>query len=189
MALGNNSGASKKFVTIVGGKWVVKVDEGTEGAVTRENKLGEIVHELQYSYVDGDIAGGRIKQGQFGSTVELELVDDGEAYNVQIPVPAIGQIGDYFMTFGKACRNIDPTKKLFLGLGFDKDRNHSFLYLKQEGQTVKSAFTKEDPNGLPPWEKKTAMGKTVWNADLQNEFLYGEIQDFFASLGSTEVPF
>ena len=189
MSLGN-TGGNKKFLTIVGGKWTLRVPEGTEGATERVNKVGDTVHELQFSYVDGMVNGGRIKPGQFGSTVEIDLVDGDETYQVQIPVPEAGQIGDYFMTFGKACPNIDPTKKLFLGLGHDKKDDRSFLYLKQDGQTIHAAFTKEEPNGMPPWEKKEVMGKTKWNADDQNEFLYQQIVDFFAAVGDgEESPF
>ena len=185
MGLGN-TGGNKKFLTIVGGKWTLRVPEGTEGAVeralTKGDKKGEIVHELQFGYVDGDVKGGSIKSGQYGSTVEILLVDDDEEYNVQIPVPDAGDIGDYFMTFGKACPNIDPTKKLFMGLGYDRDGDRSFLYLKQDGQTVHAAFTKDNPNGMPEWEKKEVMGKTKWNADDQNEFLYQQIVDFFVTV-------
>ena len=178
--LGNNGG-NKKFITIVGGKWTLRVPEGTEGAVARVNKVGDTVNELHFDYVDGEVVGGRIKAGQFGSTVEIDLQDEGEQYIVQIPVPEAGGIGDYFMSFGKACPNIDPTKKLFLGLGSDRDDRH-FLYLKQGGQTVHAAFTKDNPNGMPQWEKKEVMGKVKWNADEQNEFLYQQIIDFFGTV-------
>jgi len=182
-----NTGGNKKFLTIVQGRWTLRVPEGTEGAVERVNKVGDTVNELQFSYVDGYVAGGRIKQGQFGSTVEIDLQDGDETYLVQIPVPEAGGIGDYFMSFGKACPNIDPTKKLFLGLGYDREDDRSFLYLKQDGNTVHSAFTKENPNGMPQWEKKEVMGKVKWNADEQNEFLYGQIVDFFALVGDEVV--
>jgi len=189
MGLGN-TGGDKKFFTIVGGKWTLRVPEGTEGATERVNKVGDTVHELYFSYVDGMVVGGRIKQGQFGNTVEIDLKDEGETYQVQIPVPEAGGIGDYFMTFGKCCRNIDPTKKLFFGLGNDKEKDRSFMYLKQDGNTIHAAFTKDDPNGMPQWEKKEVMGKTKWNADAQNEFLYQEIVDFLATVeDSSDEPF
>ena len=186
MALGN-TGGDKTFVTIVGGKWTIRVPEGTAGAVSRENKLGVEVHELQYSYVDGMIVDGRMKSGEYGTTLELDLQDDGTLYNVQIPVPAAGKIGDYFMSFGKCAPKLDATKKLFLGLGFDKTRQQPFLYLKQGGESIHSAFTKDAPDGMPQWEKKEVMGKAVWNADAQNEFLYGKIIDFLALVEDTEA--
>ena len=187
-----NTGGDKTFVTIVGGKWTIRVPEGTAGAVSRINKKEVEVHELQYSYVDGMIVDGRMKSGEYGTTLELDLEDDGKVYNVQIPVPAAGGIGDYFMSFGKCAPKLDATQKLFLGLGYDKDRQQPFLYLKQGGETVHAAFTKEAPDGMPQWEKKEVMGKAVWNADAQNEFLYGQIIDFLASVGgeaSDGIPF
>jgi hypothetical protein len=183
MGLGNTTDNHRKFVTIVGGKWVLAVPEGTEGAVERVNKLGKTVHELQFTYVDGTLREGRMKIGQFGTTLELDLEDEGQVYVVQIPVPS-----DYFSAFGKCCENIDPTKKLFLGLGFDKDRGHPFLYIKQDG----SAHTKDEPNGLPPWEKKTVMGKVTWDHEAQDNFLYEKVVEFLSVADdekSTDIPF
>ena len=191
MGLGNNSGGNKKFITIVGGKWTARVPEGTEGATERVLEkgpnAGKPIYELYYSYVDGNIVGGEIKQGNFGTDICLDLEDDGVVYTVQIPLES-----GYFSQFAKAVPNIDPTKKLFIGLGLDKERNKPFLYMKQDGQTVHSAFTKDNPNGCPPPIKKEVMGKTKWDFEDQENFLYGKVVDFFGGVEdstSDDIPF
>ena len=187
MGLGNFTESKTTFVTIVDGKWTRRVPAGTDGAVERINKKGDTVHELYSNYVDGLIVGGRIKAGEFGQTVEIDLEDEGEVFNVQIPVPDVGKKGDIFMSFGKCCPNIDPTAVLFMGLGGDKSSGRPFLFMKQHDQIIHPAFTKENPNGMPQWEKKEVMGKVVWNADAQNEFLYKQIKEFFEAVGEAPV--
>ena len=178
MGLSNdNGGGGKTFVTIVGGKWTIRVPEGTDGAVAREltkgPNMGSFVHEKYYSTLSGNITGAMLKNGEYGTDFCLFLEDDGETFDVKMPVPS-----DYFRSFAKASPNIDVSKELVIGLGQDKEKGHPFLFLKQGDQTVKSAFTKAEPNGMPEWEKKEVMGKVKWDQEKQNDFLYGKLVDF-----------
>ena len=51
--MGLDNRAEGKFITILGGKFCQKVPEGTQGAVTRTNKLGKTVTEKFYDSFTG----------------------------------------------------------------------------------------------------------------------------------------
>ena len=181
MGLSNGNSSNGKFVTIVNGKWTIRVNEGTDGAQPRVLEkgpnAGTTVWEKYYDHIDGSLVSAHIKHGQFGADLCLNISDDAE-YVVQIPVDS-----QYFSVFGKVPPNLNPTADIFLGLGYDKERQRTFMYVKQGGQTVHSAFTKDNPNGMPPPEQKMVKGVKKWDFEDQENFLYQKVEDFIALLG------
>jgi hypothetical protein len=187
MGLGNNNQMSKRFITIVGGKFTLRVPEGTDGAtmrvLTKEGYEGKEVWEKYFDHVDGMLVGGELHEGKFGTDLCLDIKDD-VIYTVQIPVNS-----PLFEQFAKCVPNIDPTNWLFLGLGYDKGRDKHFLYIKQgknHDVSVHSAYTKDNPNGLPPAVEKKVMGKIKWDFEAQKEFLYGNVVDFLGMLSESK---
>jgi hypothetical protein len=85
--------------------------------------------------------------------------------------------------------NIDKSKALFLGIGYDRERERHFLYAKQNGDKVLMNFTKENPNGMPPPTKKTVKGKEVWDWEEQENFLYEVAMDFSGEESKEDMPF
>jgi len=190
MGLGKNEQGSVKFVTIVVGKFTVRVPEGTMGSVartmTKEGYEGKVVYELYYDHIDGELIQGHIKDGNFGQDLCLKMRDGEETFIVQIPVNS-----GYFEAFAKCVPNIDPTQWLFLGLGYDKEKDKHFLYIRQgkDGSTkIHSAYTKDNPNGLPPAVQKKEMGKTKWDFTEQKNFLYESVIDWLG-VAEDEAPF
>lgn len=186
MGLSNGNSSNGKFVTIVNGKWTLRVPEGTDGASPRVLEkgpnTGTTVWEKYYDHIDGALVSAHIKHGQFGADLCLNISDDAE-YTVQIPVDS-----QYFSVFGKVAPNLDPTASIFLGLGYDKEKGRTFMYVKQDGQTVHSAFTKDNPNGMPPPEQKMVKGVKKWDFEDQENFLYSKVEDFIALLGGEAPP-
>jgi len=178
MGLGNSNNSGRKFITIVGGKWTLRVTEDTEGAVARAltngPNEGTDVHELYFDHLDGMIVGGEIKDGKYGMDICFDIDDDGEKFTVQIPLQSA-----YFGTIAKVSPNIDPTQKIFLGMGFDTEKKKPFMYVQQNGETVRAAFTKAEPNGMPEAFKEKVMGKEQWNFQAQEQFLFEKIEEFF----------
>ena len=179
MGLGNSEGGNSKFITIVGGKWTLRVPEGTEGATAREltkgPNAGTPVYEKYFDHVDGMLIGGEIKTGEYGTDLCLGIEDEGVTYNVQIPADS-----DYFRSFAKCCEKIDVDLPLFLGLGIPKGDGFPFLYVKNDGNIMSSGYTRDEPNGMPPWEKKEEMGQVKWDKSAQNNFCYKLVVDFLA---------
>jgi len=85
--------------------------------------------------------------------------------------------------------NINKDEPIFLGLGFDRERDRHFLYVKQNNDKVAMKFTREEPNGLPEPTKKEVKGKEVWDWDEQENFLYEVAMDFTSGIEKQEIPF
>ena len=186
-----NSETSNKIVTIVKGKFTIRLpdDSNNPKAVERELTMGvnagKIVKELQYTGIEGSIERCYVDESEYGVNYMTELVDEeGSRYKLQIPLDS-----QFFGQYAKRMPNIDISKEIFLGLGYDRERGRNFLYARQGDEKVGFAYTKDNPNGLPEPTKKTVKGKEVWDWEEQENFLYEVAMDFSTKLESSDVPF
>tara|TARA_E500000305_G_C3958792_1_gene205976 strand:+ start:271 stop:846 length:576 start_codon:yes stop_codon:yes gene_type:complete len=191
MGLTNGTMNSSKIVTIVKGKFTVRLPDDTDNPKAVERKLekganaGKVVKELKYSGIEGNIQRCYIEQSEYGDNFVTEFVDDEDArFKLQIPLDS-----QFFGQYAKRMPNIDATKPLFLGLGYDSDSGRNFLFARQDGEKVNMAFTKDNPNGMPQPTKKTVKGKEVWVWEEQENFLYEVAIDFISKLEGTDIPF
>jgi hypothetical protein len=173
MGLSNEGAKGKVFVSIVHGKFCVRVNADTEGAVSREitkgDKAGTTIYELQYSKLSGMIKSIEFKNKQFGDFVEI-AVHDSDDFVLQLPW---GQ--GAANAFVKMLPNIDKSLPLDFHTFLDKEGRTAFL-IKQKGDWVKYAFTKDNPNGMPSPSKKTVRGKETWDWSAVEEFLFNELK-------------
>mgnify|MGYP001158714431 CR=1 FL=1 len=136
---------------------------------------------------NNQIIGASIVESQYGSNLILNLVDeDDQRYDLQIKVNS-----QFFGAFVKRIPNLDTQKLVSFILG--KSDNKAFMYLMQDGANVKSAYTKDNPNGMPPPVQR-ANGQ--WNWDAQEDFLYEKCQEFIEKVkndnpidSKEEIPF
>lgn len=191
MGLTNGTSNNSKIVTIVKGKFTIRLPEGADEPNAVERTLekganaGKVVKELQYTGIEGTIERCYVDESEYGANFITELVDDENArFKLQIPLDS-----QFFGQYAKRMPNIDTTQPLFLGLGYDRERERNFLYARQGEDKVGMAYTKENPNGLPEPTKKTVKGKEVWDWEEQENFLYEVAMDFAASLENYDVPF
>jgi hypothetical protein len=191
MGLTNGTSNNSKIVTIVKGKFTIRLPEGADEPNAVERTLekganaGKVVKELQYTGIEGTIERCYVDESEYGANFITELVDDENArFKLQIPLDS-----QFFGQYAKRMPNIDTTQPIFLGLGYDRERERNFLYARQGENKVGMAYTKENPNGLPEPTKKTVKGKEVWDWEEQENFLYEVAMDFAASLETSDVPF
>ena len=191
MGLTNGTSNNSKIVTIVKGKFTIRLPEGADEPNAVERTLekganaGKVVKELQYTGIEGTIERCYVDESEYGANFITELVDDENArFKLQIPLDS-----QFFGQYAKRMPNIDTTQPLFLGLGYDRERERNFLYARQGENKVGMAYTKENQNGLPEPTKKTVKGKEVWDWEEQENFLYEVAMDFAASLETSDVPF
>ena len=191
MGLTNATTNNSKIVTIVKGKFTIRLPEGADDPNAVERTLekganaGKVVQELQYTGIEGTIERCYVDESEYGANFITELIDDENArFKLQIPLDS-----QFFGQYAKRMPNIDVSKPLFLGLGYDRERERNFLYAKQGDEKVGMAFTKDNPNGLPEPTKKTVKGKEVWDWEEQENFLYEVAMDFSAKLETADVPF
>ena len=171
MGLSNNSHGSTTFLNVIGGKLSRKVTKDTEGAVSRVNKKGDTVYELQWNSLTAKITDISIRVNEeFGDQWEITLRDVIDEYKLQIPIS--GRIANGF-TF--RLPNVDFTQEVEINTFIDKN-DKPVLLLKQNGQTVKSAYTKDAPNGLPQLESVIFKGKEQWDDTKQQAFIKNMVE-------------
>ena len=191
MGLTNTSNRTSKIVTIVKGKFTIRLPEGSDDPKAVERTLekgvnaGKVIKELQYTGIEGKITAAYVDESDFGANFVTELEDDeGAKFKLQIPLDS-----QFFGQYAKRMPNINKDEPIFLGLGFDRERDRHFLYVKQNNDKVAMKFTREEPNGLPEPTKKEVKGKEVWDWDEQENFLYEVAMDFTSGIEKQEIPF
>lgn len=149
------------YISILQGKFAQRVPEGTEGAITRVNKTGRTVHEKFYDRFTGVLTDIRVKDSDaYGKTWEFVFDADGTEYIVQMPYS-----GSFSAQFLKMLPNIDITKKMTLTpvTEIEDGKTKSSLFVNQDGNAVKHAFTRANPNGMPEMKKIMVKGQEVWD--------------------------
>lgn len=171
MALGNNNSAI--YLSISDGKIVRRFKEKTKDSVertlTKGVNAGKVVHEERYSFVEGIITNIEAKDSpQYGKNWIVTIQDGKETYLLQMDYS-----GGYSSAFLKALPNVDVTQKVKLSpkMTLEGDKKKATLFINQHGEAAKWAYTKDNPNGLPPMVKKKIKGKETWDDSDMMEFL------------------
>tara|TARA_X000001382_G_scaffold22695_1_gene13780 strand:- start:257 stop:868 length:612 start_codon:yes stop_codon:yes gene_type:complete len=154
---------------------------------------GNEVREARADALPNNIIEGAsiVENEQYGDNFILNLLDESEErYDLQIKISS-----QFFGQFIKRIPNLDLDSTVTFVLGKGKLDGKAFMYLQQNNTTVRSAHTKDNPNGMPPPIKRS-NGK--WNWDDNEDFLYGKAQEFIDKLkernpiqveSDEEIPF
>lgn len=190
MALLNNS-TSAIYLNITGGKIARRIKNESDTSKSRTLKDGKLIYEELYDNVSGLITGIKIKEGQYGRQLSISLDEDGEQAVLQMPFSS-----GYAISFLKALPNADLKQKVTLVPKSEEkdDKTKTVLFISQGGKGVKWAFTKDNPNGLPPMEKIKVKGKETWDDSKQLEFFERYINNGLAinqdqCVNEDEAPF
>jgi hypothetical protein len=166
MGLGNREGG--KYITILNGKFCVRVEAGTPGAKERVNKVGKTVHEVFYDSFTGKLVNIRTRDGEYGKTWEFDFRDKEDVYTLQLSYS-----NSYATNFLKMLPNVDLTKEMKVqpSQKIEDGKTKSSLFISQDGKTLKHAYTKDNPNGLPPMVQIMVKGKETWDDTDRLKFL------------------
>ena len=177
MALSNSASGGGTFVTLYKGYWGKRTQEGVEGAVSRErggtgDNSKDIIYELRYNTLSGIIKNAYIDEGKFGSQLVLVIEDEGEVITAKLK--ADGRQAESLI---KSLPNLDLSKPVELQ-AYENKKGYGALGIKQDGEKVGWAYSKEKPNGMPKAVKKTVKGKESWDFSAIEEFLYNKLVEF-----------
>lgn len=166
MAFSDREGG--KYFTILGGKFCIRVSSDTPGAVERVNKLGKTVYEIFKDSFEGKLINIRTRDGEYGKSWEFDFQDAGEVYTLQLSYS-----NSYATNILKMLPNVDFTQpmKVQPSQKIEDGKTKSSLFISQNGVTLKHAFTKDVPNGMPDMEQVTVSGKLVWDDTKRLVFL------------------
>ena len=94
---------------------------------------------------------------EYGENFIINLIDDeGSRFKVQLSMAS-----SFWKTFVKCLPNMSVDIPITLRLGLDKEKNKNFMWITQAGETVRSYYTKDNPNGIPQ-PKQRPNGKFDW---------------------------
>lgn len=167
--MGLENKASGTYLTIMGGKFCKRVPEGTPGAIERTNKLGKVVHEVFYDQFTGTLVGVNIQEDTgYGKSWSFTFNDGDSMYFIQMPYSSSNATA-----FLKMLKNIDVTKPFTMNPSQKEvdGKKQTSLFIKQDGENIKHAYTKENPNGMPDMEQITVKGQEVWDDSKRIAFL------------------
>jgi hypothetical protein len=158
-----------KYISIVGGRFCIRVQEGSEGAISRVNKLGKTVWEKYYDNFTGKLVGIKTTDGTYGKQWVFSFQDAGEVYNLQL-----GYNNSFAKNIIKMLPNADLTKEMKVQPQTkvdDKGVKKSSVFINQDGVSLKHAYTKDNPNGLPQMKQVLVKGSLIWDDTDQMVFL------------------
>ena len=171
MGLDNREGG--QYITILGGKFCQRVPESTEGAVQRTNKLGKVVFEKFYDSFTGKLVNIKTTDGAYGKSWVFDFQDQKEVYHLQLSYS-----NSFATALLKMLPNADLSKPMKVQPAVKEvdGKNKSSLFISQDGITLKHAFTKENPNGMPPMVEITVKGVKVWDDTDRLVFLKNMVE-------------
>lgn len=175
-----------KFFTILQGKFCIRVPEGTPGAVARVNKMNKTVYEIFHDSFTAKLVNIRTRDGEYGKSWEFDFRDGEELYTLQLSYS-----NSYATNILKMLPNVDLTKEMKIqpSQKIENGKTKSSLFISQDGKTLKHAYTKDVPNGLPPMEQVTVKGQQVWDDTARLEFLHAMVvADILPKLPRDNAP-
>jgi hypothetical protein len=160
------------FITILQGKFCQRVPEGTAGSVQRTNKLGKVVFEKFYDSFTGKLVGIKTQDSPYGKNWLFSFKDKLEVYHLQLSYS-----NSFATAFLKMLPNVDISKEMRVSPSTKEvdGKNKSSLFINQDGQAIKHAYTRENPNGMPDMEQITVKGVQVWDDTKRIEFLHNMV--------------
>lgn len=175
----------KIYFNTYGGKFTREVPEGTEAAETRfAEKTNRKINYLAYGRLTGHLTSvnynKREHDGRVYRTLNIEMESTAGAFALQLNV-----FSNAARCFFMVMENIDPS--LEIRLSIHRNGEMDTLFVSQPGhggkwQALKWAYTRDNPNGKPEWEKKTVQGEERWDNSKEIEWLINKLPDINAML-------
>lgn len=190
MALNKGEGAGTIYLSVANGKLVRQFKQATKESTERTNKMGKLVYEEFYKDLTGVITKIGIKENDYGKQWQIVFQDGEEKYMVQMPYS-----GRYSSSFLKALPNVKQGLPLRFMPWEMQDKNDASkkvtgitMYQDDgDGQVkIPSAYTKENPNGLPEMTKAKVKGKIVWDDSEMMEHLEKVAKEWIAAMPVTD---
>lgn len=175
MGLNKSEGAGTIYLSVANGKLVRQFKQATKESAERVNKVGKTVFEEFYKDLTGIITKIETKENDYGKQWQITIEDGEEKYMVQMPYS-----GRYSSSFLKALPNVkqgQPVRFMPWEMADKADANKKItgvtMYQDDGDGFVKipSAYTKDEPNGLPEMTKAKVKGKIVWDDSDMVQFL------------------
>lgn len=173
MGLQNNDSAT--YLTISNGKICRRVQQPTTTSVERITKENKTVNEEFYDCIVGRIVNIEVKDHKDYGKFWNVTIDDGE----QKYILQFNYSSGYASSFLKQLPNVDFSQvvKIVPKISEYEGKKKTTVFINQFGAALKHYFTKDNPNGLPPLEKKKVKGKETWDDSEMMEFFENFVKE------------
>jgi hypothetical protein len=171
MAAKNNVVLST-FYKCKDGKFITFVNKETEGArQLPPNKNGKIYSYLPYTNLVSNLVGLSIEtqeyEGNQWEVLNVKLNDGKDREILQVNIESNEAVNIISRLSNLEAYDINKTIEVGIMLNEDK---FNFVYIRQNGQSIKSIFSQENP--LPKWKEIKVKGKkSLWDKTEQTEVL------------------
>jgi hypothetical protein len=144
-----------------------------------------------YGSLEGLITGLSFRDDMFENNkirkCVISMTDGANNYVLNVRVNS-----SYFGSFVSFLKNADLSQPIKLKPGVKKDpksdKTIGTLFVEQGGSFLKQFYTKDKPNGLPPFQKKKVNGNIVWDKTDYLEFLENVVEKDFKPQLRKELP-
>jgi hypothetical protein len=173
-------GTSRIYVGCANGVFSKRVKEPTEKSIQRTLEkgvnAGKIVHEEHFDYFEGALLAIEAKEKEgFGKQWTFEFDISLSPEKQEILVFNCPYTSGYAQNILVRLPNLDLTKDVkvmaYSFLDKEKNKERKGITLFQSGAKVNPAYSKENPNGLPPMVQVKIKGQLVWDNTDMFEFL------------------
>ena len=162
----NNSTAI--YLTISDGKICRRVQSPTTSSIQRTTKDGRVVNEEHYNGWMGKITNITTRESDYGKEWNV-TINDGSV----TVILSFKYSSGYAASFLKALPNVNLNESVtFTPKAIEVDgKKRTTLFLNQNGNAVKWAYTKDNPNGCPGLKQIKVKGVNTWDDSEMMEFL------------------
>lgn len=162
MGLETSTNTKKTYVNIVGGKFATKAEENAEGAVSRLNKNQKTVWEYLHDSLSGTIESIIVQKNEKLGAYEyvIDVNDVGNHFSVSVPAESkygdslASKVPNIKINVWTKLQPYDFEDKTKINPNTGKPQKQTGISIVQNEVKVASAYTKENPNGLPQMEGK-----------------------------------
>jgi len=170
--MGLETRSTGKYIGIYKGRFCQRVQSSEEGSVARVLEkgpnAGKTVQEKYYDSFVGKLVDIKTNDGPYGKQWDFAFKDNADVYHLNLPYS-----NSFAKNFLKILPNVDLTKEMKVSPSTKEvdGKMKSSLFVNQDGIAIKHAYTKENPNGLPPMVQVKVKGELVWDDTDMLEFL------------------
>ncbi len=151
-------------------------------------------NEVPYKKVSGYLSNIYFRQEEFDGKkferIYFSVQDDSDNYTF-----GLGLVGNAWSMLVSFLKNADVSEPMEFSVGTSKNtykkdgkditKSYTMIYLKQNGENVKSFYNKDSGNTLPKWEPVQVGKDIVWNKLAWEEALRADVDLIVSSIGKT----
>jgi hypothetical protein len=176
MGLNKSEGANTVYLSVADGKLVRQHKQANANTVERTTKTGKLVYEEHFKDLKAMLVDLETRENDYGKQWQLKFKDGNETFIIQMPYSS-----RYASSFLKALPLVDLTQPVRFMPWSMQDKNDATkkvtgITLYQTGGKIPSAYTKENPNGLPEMKQIKIKNKLTWDDSDMTDFLEHMVQ-------------